>query len=407
MKSLFLKIYAYLKKDTLLLYKRKKYLYLFILLPLIIATLFLLVLNPKEYNIQVGVCDFDNTNISRGAFQNLAGFNAILIENENCLEKISEQIKRGDIDIGIEIGRGFAKNLENLKQSKLIIYYDNTDIAFANLIAWKIDQSLAPFKTQIVDSLNSELNSKISSVRSGVSVALEFSDFSRSLTKKIEKTNEDLKSLEEMNTEFLTNPIWTDKRSIYDESLKNDSGLIYIFPILSLFIILMLASTSIIYDKNNNFITRVKASSSPIFYILSKLIFFTALTFLQFLIILILFMFSGSMYALPLVSLIQLILFVGIINTSMGLIIGLIANNEGIAVLLSLMVSFPLMLVSGIFFPLQALPKTVQWIASVLPLHYQISATKQVLLFGQNLPWNWTFFGAGLILIIWYKINKN
>ena len=59
-----LKTYAYLKKDTLLLVKRKKYLYLFILLPLIIATLFLFALNAKTYDIKVGICDFDQTDIS-------------------------------------------------------------------------------------------------------------------------------------------------------------------------------------------------------------------------------------------------------------------------------------------------------------------------------------------------------
>ena len=59
------RFYGYLKKDAMLLYKRKKYLYLFILLPLVIASLFLFALNPKDYNISVGICDFDQTDISQ------------------------------------------------------------------------------------------------------------------------------------------------------------------------------------------------------------------------------------------------------------------------------------------------------------------------------------------------------
>jgi len=407
MKATILKTYAYLKKDTLLLYKRKKYLYLFILLPLIIATLFLFALNPKEYDIKVGICDFDQTDISKSSFQDLNGFSPVILENENCIEELQSQIKQGKLDIGIEIGQGFAQNLQDLKQSKLIVYYDNTDIAFTNLLAWKIDQSLQPFERQVIDNLNKELNSKVKSVRSGVDLALEFSTFSSKINDKIQETDDDLKALEEMNTEFLTNPIWTDHRSVYSEDLKKDAGIVYIFPILTIFIMLMLASTSIIYDKNSGFITRVKASSSPIFYILAKLIFFTALVLIQFLVILILFMFYGAEYALPLTALFQLILFIGIINTTLGLIIGLIANSEGIAVLFSLMVSFPLMLVSGIFFPVQALPRTIQWISSILPLHHQINATKQVLLFGQTLPYTWAYFAIGLTLILYYLIRKN
>ena len=402
-----LKLYAYTKKDPLLLVQRKKYLYLFILLPLIIATLFLFALNPKEYDIKIGICDFDQTQISKSAFQDLNGFTPVQLDPNNCTNNMQEQIKKGEIDIGLEIGKGFAENLQNLKQSKLTIYYDNTDIAFSNLISWKIDQSLEPFKREIIDNLNQELNSKVKSIRGGVNLAIEFSDFSKTLQGKIQKTDDDLKALEEMNTEFLTNPVWTDKRAVYSEDLKKDAGIIYIFPILAIFIILMLSSTSIIYDKNTNFLTRVKVSSSPILYILAKLIFFTALVTIQFVIILILFMLYGAQYAIQPLALLQLILFIGIINTSLGLIIGLIANNEGIAVLFSLMISFPLMLISGIFFPTQALPKIIQWISTVLPLHHQITATKQTLLFGQTFQSTWVYFAIFLFFAIYYLIRKS
>ncbi len=407
MKAPLLKIYAYLKKDTLLLVQRKKYLYLFILLPLIIATLFLFALNPKEYNINVGVCDFDQTEISTLAFQNLDGFNSIILQQENCTENMQAQIKQGKINIGLEIGKGFSQNLQNLKQSKLVVYYDNTDIAFSNLISWKIDNSLQPFKQQIINNLNKELNVKVKSIRSGISLVLEFSDFSKTITNKIQKTDNDLKTLEEMNTKFLTNPIWTDKRPVYGKDLKKDAGIVYIFPILAIFIILMLASTSIIYDKNTGFITRVKASSSPVLYILAKLIFFTSLVAIQFLIILILFMFNGAKYTLPPLAILQLILFIGIINTTLGLVIGLIAKNEGIAVLFSLMISFPLMLISGIFFPVQALPRIIQWIGNILPLHHQINATKQALLFGQQITNTWVYLAIPLIISLYYLIRKN
>ncbi len=407
MNSPILKIYAYLKKDTLLLIKRKKYLYIFILLPLIIATIFLFALNPKGYNIKAGICDFDHTAISASAFQNLNEFTPIILNNTNCIEEMQKEIKEGKIDIGIEIGKGFSNNLQELKQSKLVVYYDNTDVAFANLISWKIDQSLQPFKRKIINKLNLELTSKIKSIRSGVDIALEFSNFNKKIQNKIKSTDANLKSLEEINTEFLTNPIWTDKRPIYSKDLKKDAGIVYIFPILAMFIILMLASTSIIYDKNCGFITRVKASSSPIYYIVAKLIFFTALVSIQFLIILILFMFNGAQYAINLLAIFHVVFFIGIIDSLLGLIIGLISNNEGIAVLFSLMISFPLMLISGIFFPIQALPKIIQWISNILPLHYQINAMKQVLLFGQDIQYTWIYFSLVLVGVLYYLIRKN
>jgi len=407
MKTQTRRFYGYLKKDTMLLYKRKKYLYIFILLPLIIAGLFLFAINPKGYDIQVGVCDFDNTEISEAAFTDLNGFTPIQFEQEGCVEKLKSQIKSGKIDLGIEIGNGFAKNLEDLKQSKLIIYYDNTDVAFSNLVSWKVDQSLDPFKQQIINKLNQELKSKISSIREGTEVLLEFSSISPSLENRAIKIDDDLRKLEELDTQFLTRPIWTEKIPVYEEGLEKDVGITYIFPILAIFITLMLASTSIIYDKNTNFITRVKATTSPASYVLAKTLFFTTLVLIQFLIILLLFMANGAKFSLPIGGVIKLILFIGIIDTLIGFIIGLITDNEGIAVLFSLMISFPLMLVSGIFFPIQALPKIVQWIGRTLPLQHQINAAKSVLLFGQTITNTWLWFAAALFTITIWLIRKN
>lgn len=401
------RFYGYLKKDFLLLYKRKKYLYLFILLPLIIGFLFIFALNPSTYNLKLGVCDLDKTSLSQNSFSNLDGFEPIMFEEKNCVENLQEQIKQGNIDLGIEIPNQFSEELMDLKQSHLNVYYDNTDIAFSNLISWRIDQALNPFKRQVIDNLNTELKSKTNSVRSGINILLEFSDFSKTLDKEVKKADEDLRKIEEMDTEFLINPLWTNKQPIYEESLKKDAGIVFVFPILALFVTLMLASTSIIYDKNNNFITRVKSSASPVSYILAKTLFFTLTVFIQFLIILIIFMFSGGKYALDPLNVLKLILFIGIINTLLGLLIGLISKSEGIAVLFSLMVSFPLMLISGIFFPIQALPKFTQLIGNLLPLQYQINASKAVLLFGQEMTNNWIWFGLSLFLIVWYLVRKN
>ena len=154
-----IRFYGYLKKDFQLLVQRKKYLYIFILLPLVIASLFLFALNPGEYEVKVGICDFDGTQMSGGAYSNLGGFTPVIIEYENCLENLNSKIKTGELDLGIEVPEGFAKNIENLEQSRLVIYYDNTDVALSNVISWKVDNSLRPFKRQIIDELNSTIPS--------------------------------------------------------------------------------------------------------------------------------------------------------------------------------------------------------------------------------------------------------
>jgi ABC-2 type transport system permease protein len=401
--SPFIKFYGYLKKDTMLLYKRKKYLYIFILLPLIIASLFLFALNPSDYKIKVGVCDFDNTQISKQASTNLEGFTTTILPKDNCLENLIDKIQSGDFDLGIEIGDGFSENIENLKQSKLIIYYDNTDIAFSNLVSWKVDQSLEPFEKQIIDKLNQEIKTKISSIRGNVDIILDL-DLPNKIENRVNEMDSQLKMLEEMDTEFLVNPLWTDQRGIYDNT-KKSAGLTFIFPILALFIILMLASTSIIYDKKTGFITRVKANSSPTIYLLAKVVFFSFLVLIQFLIIFLLFKLYGGEYSFLSKELIKLIFYIGATDALIGLIIGLLSENEGIAVLFSLIISFPLMLVSGLFFPIQTMPKIIQIISKILPMNFQIQASKSILLFNQTISNNW-IYGILILGIISYYLIK-
>lgn len=406
-KKIPLQFYGYLKKDIFLLVKRKKYLYLSILLPLIIAVLFLFMLNPSEAPIKLGVCDHDNSEVSNNAFTDLSGFDSEVIDADDCTKVLVDHIKEGKYSLGIEIEKGFSENLENLKRSKITIYYDNTDVAFSNLVSWKVDSSLYPFQRNIVDNLNTELKKKLSSLRSSVDIALTLTPSYKSLNTKMKDVDNDLKKVEELDTDFLLSPIWTDKKAVYDGKSSKDSGIAFIFPVIALFIVLMLSSTSLIYDKKNRFIVRVKSTTTPITYILSKITFFVLLTLVQFVIILLLFLMYGASYQYNILSILEMILFIGIINSLIGLIIGLISDNEGIALLFSLIISFPLMLLSGAFFPLQTMPAITQYLAKALPLHHEIIAVKSVLIFGSGLGSRWWIIALVLFLVVYLMIKND
>jgi ABC-2 type transport system permease protein len=400
------KFYGYLKKDFLLFYKRKKYFYLFLAFPFLLAILFLFFLSPGDYHISIGVCDLDNTP-SSSQISNLENFNLERIDpKENCIQELKENLKKGKYDLGLVIPKGFSENLENLKQSRLEIYYDNTDLAFSNLISWRIDQSLNSYERQIIDSLNLELKSKISGIRKNTDLVLEYTDFSTKLKEKVREIDEDLKKVEEMETEFIVDPVWTQKIAIYEKNFGKEIGIVFVFPIIVLFIILMLSSTSLIYDRKNNFLTRVKSSTNIFWYLLAKTIFFCVLAFLQFSIVLIMFLLYGAEYNFQIIEMLKLVFAIGIIDTLIGFLIGLISDNEGIAILFSLIISFPLMLVSGIFFPIQTLPKIVQWLSNILPLQYQIEASQSVLLFGKSVSATWGYSAIILFFIVWWFLRK-
>lgn len=402
----FRKFYGYLKKDTVLFYKRRKYLYTFLLLPLVIASLFLFALNSSDYTLNVGVCDLDGTSISREAFGSLNGFETTIFDSTNCEQELISGVESGAYDLGFVVPVGFKNNLENLKQSKMVVYYDNTDVAFSNLISWKVDQAMEPFERRVIDELNSEVKRNVRSIRDGFDlISPQLKGVSPRLGDKLEDMDESLNNLEEMDTEYLVNPIWTDKRGVYEVDSKS-AGLAFIFPVLALFVILMLASTSIIYDRKSNFLIRVKSSSSVFSYLLAKLVFFFALVLIQFLIILGLFYLYGGGYSFSVLSVLKLIFYVAFVDALIGFLIGMISENEGIAVLLSLVVSFPLMLVSGLFFPIQTLPRIIQFVAKILPLQFQIDAAKNVLLFKGSMSNVWAYGVVGLFVAVWWLVKR-
>jgi ABC-2 type transport system permease protein len=398
--------YGYLKKDFLLFYKRKKYLYLFLGIPIVLALFFIFALNPSEYEIRMGVCDYDNSELSRAALANMPNFKYEVLDNVGCIENLKKDIISRKYDLGIYIPAGFEKEIQELRQTHMKVYYDNTDVAFSNLISWKVDLALYGFKRQVIDSLNTELGSKAKSVRSNLDIVLELTSFSPALEKRVVQADKDLKNIEEMDTEFIVNPVWTEKVPTYESQMDKSSGAVYVFPIISLFTILMLAAISVIYDRKNGFLTRVKSSSSGFSYLISKMLFFIFLVAVQFLIVMILFLINGGRYSFSFQNIALLVISVALINCLVGFLVGFLSENEGIAVLFSLIIAFPLMLVSGIFFPVQTLPKIMQYFSMITPLNYQIAYSKSVLLFGQSFNSWWIYATIILFVVCFWLIKK-
>lgn len=114
------------------------------------------------------------------------------------------------------------------------------------------------------------------------------------------------------------------------------------------------------------------------------------------------------------------ILFGVVINGSVALVIGLMllsvfsfvglgilitsfASTEETANMVMMSFLFPMMFLSGVFFPLQQMPQFMQIIARFLPLTYAVTALRRVVVLGAGVPSIATdiviLFGFGIILL--------
>jgi ABC-2 type transport system permease protein len=82
---------------------------------------------------------------------------------------------------------------------------------------------------------------------------------------------------------------------------------------------------------------------------------------------------------------------------SLGMLVGTVSNTPESAAVVGNLVTFPMMFLSGTFFPVQAMPAYLQTIAHVLPLYYLIDGLTDVMIYGNFGP---AYFDVGILLVI-------
>ena len=68
---------------------------------------------------------------------------------------------------------------------------------------------------------------------------------------------------------------------------------------------------------------------------------------------------------------------------SLGLLVSTIAKTQLMALLISAMVLMtPIIMLSGMMFPIESMPKILQYVSAVVPTRYYISAMRKLMIMG-------------------------
>ena len=103
----------------------------------------------------------------------------------------------------------------------------------------------------------------------------------------------------------------------------------------------------------------------------------------------------GSPVIMVLVMLMGVASFVGV-----GIILTSIAPEQETAQMLVILLQFPMMFLSGIIFPISQLPGWMQWVGKAMPLYYAADALRKVMILNAGLD----VIGADLIILVAYSI---
>ena len=173
---------------------------------------------------------------------------------------------------------------------------------------------------------------------------------------------------------------------LYNPQMKSAYNFVpAIMGMLLMLICAMMTSISIVKEKERGTMEVLLVSPvRPLMIIIAKAVPYLVLAFGILVTILLMARFvlgvplQGSLVWIVAISLLYILL-----ALSLGLLISNIAKTQLVALLLSAMVLLmPIVMLSGMIFPIESMPRVLQWVSAIVPPRYYIAAMRKLMIMG-------------------------
>ncbi len=175
-------------------------------------------------------------------------------------------------------------------------------------------------------------------------------------------------------------------RLLYNPQMRSAYNFVpAIMGMLLMLICAMMTSISIVREKERGTMEVLLVSPvRPLMVIIAKAVPYLVLAFVILVTILLMARFvlgvplAGSLFWILAVSTLYILL-----ALSLGLLISNMAQTQLVALLLSAMVLLmPVVMLSGMLFPVESMPKVLQWLSAIVPPRYYIQAMRKLMIMG-------------------------
>ena len=173
---------------------------------------------------------------------------------------------------------------------------------------------------------------------------------------------------------------------LYNPQMKSAYNFVpAIMGMLLMLVCAMMTSISIVREKERGTMEVLLVSPiRPLMVIIAKAVPYLVLAFCILIVILLMARFvmgvplAGSLFWIIAVSTLYILL-----ALSLGLLISNIAKTQLVALLMSaMMLLVPVVMLSGMLFPVESMPRVLQWLAAVIPPRYYIQAMRKLMIMG-------------------------
>lgn len=348
-------------KDLTELFRNRLGLVLLIVMPLFMMVMvgFIYPSNGTVNNLQVGLVNedsgFNNLNASQSFIMGLQAINnqthMLIISNVSSVADIRDMVQKGDLEGGIVIPSNFSQSIMSGQQGTLIIVSD-------------------------------ESNPQISATIQGV-LKTVFDEMGTAVAQQ------KVQALNVTNTLAVVKPFNVQTQGIIS---GNPTYFDFIAPGIMAMTVMMSVMTGlpVAISQEKEVGTMDGMMVAPInrlSIILGKTLGQTARGLIQGIIILILAVGLFGVAIQGSILLVFALLLLGVFSfVGLGIVITSFTKDQETAQMLMMTLMFPMMFLSGVFFPIQQMPWYMQDISKILPLTYASDALRKVMVLGAGIP---------------------
>jgi ABC-2 type transport system permease protein len=313
-------------------------------------------------NIPVAVVDLDNSSLSQQivaqlhAMSNGTGSGMMNVMDAPNDTVARTMITQGQVYGALEIPAGFGSDVKQRIQTNITILSDNS--------IPQVSMTMQGFGSMIVSNISANV---------GIN---EVKTLAQNSTMPV-------------NPVAVITPIKPDMQGMVPGNMNYFD---FIAPGLLMMIVMMGAMTgiprAISHEKEiGTFDGILAAPVNEISIILGKTIAQTVRGFVQGIVVLIIaILIFGVTIQIASLPLACVLLFLGIFSfIGLGILLTSLANNEETATILMTVLQFPMMFLTGIFFPIQQMPWFMQDLSQVLPLTYAVTAMRKVMILNASI----------------------
>lgn len=357
---------SFVRKEFYHILRDKRTVLILLGMPIVQIILFGFAISTEVKNARIAVLDSSKDLMTSQIVQKLGASEYFtIVDDFHIPEQIEPAFQKGEIDMVVVFEDHFIKNLQRTGRADIQLITDASDPNTATMVA--------NYATNIIAMYQQE--------------QMMFSGSSIQIVPQL--------------------------KLLYNPGMKGAYNFVPgVMGLILMLICAMMTSIAIVREKERGTMEILLVSPlKPIFIILAKAVPYFTLSCVNLCTILLLSVYvlgvpvAGSIFWLAVLSLIFIL-----VSLSLGLLISTIVKTQVAAMLASGMVlMMPVMLLSGMMFPIESMPWPLQWLSNIIPARWYIVSVKKIMIEGLDISFAYNelfILSAMAVLLMAVSLRK-